>query len=206
MSIISEIKKRISTMNEGDVFTTSDFSDISSITTARKCLGRCVEEGIIRRVFDGVYEKPRYSEVLKEYVPTNPEHVANALAKSFHWTIAPCEDIALNKLGLTTQVPAVWSYISDGPYRCYKWDNVVLVFKHRTNREISLLSEKTILIIEALRSLGKDRINDAIIRRLSKQFTSTEKNNIMTEASDCSEWILETIRKVCCGYPDTLIE
>lgn len=100
MSIIEQIRNRIEDMDSSEILMTSDFVDISSITTIRKCLSRCADEGLIRRVFDGVYEKPRYSNLLEEYLPTNPETVAYALARHYHWTIAPCGDIALNKLGL----------------------------------------------------------------------------------------------------------
>ena len=136
----AEIKKRILDAEYGAVFVTSDFIDIATITTIRKCLGRQVEEKAIRRIIDGVYEKPVYSNLLKEYVPANPEKVAYAIARGYHWTIAPCGDVALNKLGLSTQVPVVWSYISDGPYRKFAWDNVNIEFKHRTNRQISFMS------------------------------------------------------------------
>ena len=74
--IYTEIKKRILNAEDGTVFVTSDFTDIATITTIRKCLGRQVEENAIRRIIDGVYEKPVYSNLLKEYVPANPEKVA----------------------------------------------------------------------------------------------------------------------------------
>jgi hypothetical protein len=63
-------------------------------------LGRQVEKGKIRRIFDGVYEKPVFSILLQEYVPVNPEMVAYALARNYHWTISPCGDVALRKLWL----------------------------------------------------------------------------------------------------------
>lgn len=197
MSIINEIKNRINMMDEGEIIMTSDFTDLSSITTIRKCLGRCVDDGMIIRVFNGVYEKPKYSNILKECLPTNPEKVAYALARNFHWTIAPCGDIALNKLGLTTQVPVVWSYVSDGPYREYSWGNIKLKFNHKTNREISQLSEQTIIVIEALRTLGKERINVDVIVHLKKQLSDFDKQIIKNEATTCSEWIYETIREIC---------
>lgn len=197
MSVIEEIRIRINDMAAGDIMMTSDFADLSSITTIRKCLGRCTDDGIIRRVFDGVYEKPQYSKLLNEYMPTDPEKVAYALARKYHWTIAPCGDIALNKLGLTTQVPAVWSYASDGPYRNFEWDNIQLIFKHRANREISLLSKQTILLIEAIRALGKERITQDYIVQLRNALPDSDKETILVEATASSEWIYETIRKVC---------
>lgn len=197
MSLIDEIKSRISELPEGEIMMTADFADLSSITTIRKCLGRCADEGLIRRILDGVYEKPKFSVLLKEYVPADPEKVAYAIARTYHWTIAPCGDIALNKLGLTTQIPSVWSYISDGPYRDFGWDNIQLRFKHKANREISKLSRHTVMVVEAIRALGKNNITDEVIAHLKRTIPDAEKRVLMTEATACSEWIYETIRKVC---------
>lgn len=197
MSVMESIKTRIHAMADGDIMTTADFADLASLTTIRKYLGRCVDKGLIRRVFDGIYEKPHYSRLLDEYMPTDPEKVAYALARTYHWTIAPCGDIALNRLGLTTQVPTVWSYASDGPYRTFSWDHIQLKFKHKTNREISRLSTQTILITEALRALGKERITPDIIGQLRKKIPERDREMILTESSSCSEWIHETIRKAC---------
>ena len=196
-SIYAEIKKRIEIAEVGTVFVTSDFTDIATATTLRKCLGGQVEEKNIRRILDGVYEKPTYSKLLKEYIPANPERVAYAIARSFRWTIAPCGDVALNKLGLSTQVPVVWSYISDGPYRKFSWDNITLSFKHRANREISFMSETTTLVVEALKTLGKDRVDDSIILSLRNRLPKAEKKKMLEEATVVSEWIYAVIRKVC---------
>lgn len=196
-SIYAEIKNRIEIAEVGTVFVTSDFTDIATATTVRKCLGRQVEEKNIRRILDGVYEKPTYSKLLKEYIPANPERVAYAIARSFRWTIAPCGDVALNKLGLSTQVPVVWSYISDGPYRKFSWDKITLSFKHRANREISFMSETTTLVVEALKTLGKDRVDDSIILSLRNRLPKAEKKKMLEEATVVSEWIYAVIRKVC---------
>ena len=181
----------------GTVFLTSDFTDLATTTTVRKYLGRQVEEKNIRRIMDGVYEKPVYSNLLNEYIPANPEKVAYAIARSFRWTIAPCGDVALNKLGLSTQVPVVWSYISDGPYRKFSWDNITLSFRHRANREISFMSETTTLVVEALKTLGKDRVDDGIILSLRNRLPKEEKKKMLEEATGVSEWIYTVIRKVC---------
>ena len=195
--IYTEIKKRIELDEPGTVFLTSDFTDIATTTTVRKCLGRQVEEKNIRRIIAGVYEKPVYSELLKEYIPVNPDAVAYAIARSFHWTIAPCGDVALNKLRLSTQVPVVWSYISDGPYRKFSWDNITLSYKHRANREISFMSETTTLVVEALKTLGKERIDDDVIVSLRNRLPEEEKKKMLKEATGVSEWIYAVIRKVC---------
>lgn len=195
--IYTEIKKRIELAEPGTVFLTSGFTDIATVTTVRKCLGRQVEEKNIRRIMDGVYEKPVYSKLLKEYIPANPDTIAYAIARSFRWTIAPCGDVALNKLGLSTQAPVVWSYISDGPYRKFSWDNITLSFKHHANREISFMSATTTLVVEALKTLGRERIDDGIILSLRNRLPEAEKKKMLEEATGVSEWIYAVIRKVC---------
>lgn len=195
--IYQEIKKRISVADAGSIFLTTDFVDLASLATIRKCLGRQVEEKTIRRILDGVYEKPVYSNLLEEYIPADPEAVAYAIAKNYHWTIAPCGDVALNKLGLSTQVPVVWSFISDGPYREFSWDNIKITFKHRANRRISLMSKQTTMVVEAIKTLGKDGIDEKIISTLKHKLPNDEKKNILIEATGVSEWIYEVLRKVC---------
>ena len=136
------IRERVLSLEDGTVFVMSDFADIADTSTIRQSLSRLVQSGILRRILKGVYEKPKYSKLLDEYVAADPEAVANALARSYHWTIAPCGNTALNLLGLSTQVTAVWSYISDGPYKTYEWNSTKLEFKHRTNKEITVLYDK----------------------------------------------------------------
>lgn len=192
-----EIKKRIDSLSDGEILFASDFSDVASLATVRKFLGRQAEEGVIRRIFDGVYEKPKYSKVLDSFIPVDPEKVANALARKYHWTISPCGDVALNKLGLSTQVPAVWTYVSDGPYRKFGWENITVSFKHKANREISHMSDVSVMVVEALKALGKDNIDDQIINVLRARLSRQEKTTILTETAEVPSWVYEIIRKVC---------
>lgn len=178
------------------VFTTSDFADIADSDTVRQSLNRLVNSGILRRVFSGVFEKPKYSNLLKEYVATDPNAVANALARSYHWTIAPCGNTALNFLGLSTQVTATWSYISDGPYRIYEWDSTRIEFKHRANREITGLSYITVLVVQALKTLGKDNVTPEIIRILSDRLDSKDKVLILKEAAEATDWVYDIIKNI----------
>lgn len=195
--IAARIKERINAAPFGSIFTGADFSDIADNNTVRQCLSRLVNEGMIRRVLNGVYEKPKYSKLLDEFVAPDPDAVAKALARTFHWTIAPSGNTALNLLGLSTQVSAVWSYISDGPYKTYEWNNTRLEFKHRTNKEISGLSYTTILVIQALKTLGKDNVTDDVITTLKKRLTPKEKRAALKESTESTNWVYQTIRKIC---------
>lgn len=96
------IKERLKQMDKGSVFTTSDFLDIASTDAINKALSRLNEDSVIRRVLQGVYDYPKYSDLLKEFVGANPEKIAEALARKYNWTIGPCGDTALNLLHLST--------------------------------------------------------------------------------------------------------
>ncbi|WP_102269027.1 DUF6088 family protein [Massilicoli timonensis] len=193
---IQEVRKRVAAAADGSVFAASDFADIADANTIRSALYRLVEDGVLRRILKGIYEKPEYSEMLKEYVAADPDAVAKALARSYHWTIAPCGNTALNLLGLSTQVTAVWSYISDGPYKTYEWNATKLQFKHRTNKEITGLSYMTILVIQALKTLGKSNVTSKTIQALQSRLSESDKAAMLKEAAESTDWVYDTIRQI----------
>ncbi len=195
--LFDEIKKRINGYPEGEVFYTSRFADIASLATIRKCLGRLVDAGAIRRVMTGVYEKPKYSELLAEFLPPSPEKVASALAEKYNWTVAPCGDIALNKLGLSTQVPVTLDFASDGPYRDFYVDNIKISFKHKSNREISNMSKMSIMVVQAFKSLGRERVDERIISILRNRLSAEEKEILLKETAGTISWVYENIKEVC---------
>ena len=194
-----QIQERIGCVPEGTIFVSSDFADIADTETIRRNLNRLTQTGTLRRILKGVYEKPKYSKLLDEYVAADPDAVAKALARSYHWTIAPCGNTALNLLGLSTQVTAVWSYISDGPYKTYVWNSTKLEFKHRANKEITGLSYMTSLVIQALKTLGKSNVTPEIIQVLSEKLTADDKKACLKEATESTDWVYDTIRQICGG-------
>ncbi|MBQ5563129.1 MAG: hypothetical protein IIT39_07065 [Clostridia bacterium] len=196
-SYSEQIKQRIENSPSGTIFINSDFTDIAETETIRRNLNRITQTGLLRRVLNGIYEKPKYSKLLKEYVAVDPDQVAKAIARNYHWTIVPCGYTALNLLGISTQVTAIWSYISDGPYRKYEWNNTCIEFKHRTNKEISGLSYMTRLIIQALKTLGKENISKEVIVMLSDRLTFEEKTTMLKEAAESTDWVYNVIRKIC---------
>lgn len=191
------IRDRIKRSDIGTVYVAVDFVDISDKTSVNAYLARLVDEGLIRRVLRGVYDKPEYNDFLEEYVAPSPDKVANALARNFGWSIVPCGDTALNLLGLSTQVPAAWVYVSDGTYKEYTYDNTTIQFKRTTNKEVSKLSYKTALTVQALKALGKDKIDDTVISRLGKLLTAEEKKTMLEEAKAATSWIYEYIKQIC---------
>lgn len=195
----NKIRERINKAESGTVFVVSDFADIASKETVRRTLSRLTQEGVLRRVLNGVYEKPKYSHFLEAYVSPNAENVAKAIARSFNWTIAPSGNSALNLLGLTTQVPASLCFLSDGPYRTFEYDNIKIEFKRRTNREIKNLSYMTGLVIQALKTLGKNNLNDEVISKLKMKLSGKEKDTLLKEGRNSTSWIFNVIRQISEG-------
>lgn len=193
------IYSRITSMKQGEVFIISDFSDLAEEASVRKVLSRLEEEGKIRRIMRGVYDCPQYNEFLGEYVATSPDNVAHALARNFGWSIVPCGDTALNLLGLSTQVPSVWLYVSDGTYKEYIYGNTTIKFKRTTNKEISKLSYKTALVIQAIKALGKENITNEIINKIAQATTDEEKAQMFVEAKYATSWIYDIIKTICGG-------
>lgn len=88
-----KIQERIRDAAEGTVFIGADFADIADTETVRRNLNRLTQAGLIRRILKGVYEKPEYSEMLKEYVAADPEAVAR------RWPELPLDDCPLWEYG-----------------------------------------------------------------------------------------------------------
>ena len=197
---LQEIKKRIEAAEYGSVFVASDFADVAESKRINDALERLDASGTIRRILRGVYYKPKYSKLLGEYVAPSPDLVAHAIARNYGWTIVPCGDTALNTLGLSTQIPAVWLYVSDGPYKSYETDGIRFQFKH-TDRKNELIgvSETTAVLIQALRALGKDNIDSQTTAYLSRKLSITEKRQLLQEGRYITAWIYEAIKEICGG-------
>lgn len=193
---INQIYNRIISEKPQKVFVISDFCDLMDYGTAKKSLSRLESNNKIQKIMRGVYYNPRYSQLIQEYEKPSVDEVAKAIARNFKWTIAPSGNTALNQLGLSTQVPAKWIYFSDGPYKTYKIGTQELEFKHRTNKEISGMSEKTILVIQALKELGEEQITENVIQKLKRQLTNEEKRTLLDESKQTTVWIFNVIKKI----------
>lgn len=191
------IREIINKSEYGTVFVSADFTDITDKKTVNVILERIASGGQLRRIIRGVYDKPLYNYFLDEYLVPSPDLVANALARNYGWSIVPCGDTALNLLGLSTQVPAAWTYVSDGPYKEYSFENIALKFKRITNKEISKLSYKSALVVQALKALGKENVTDSVLLKLKNDLTADEKNKLLNETKSVTSWIYEYIKIIC---------
>ncbi|HFZ7013649.1 DUF6088 family protein [Peptoniphilus harei] len=196
MEIISD---KINSFDSHKVFFANDFLDIASNATVRQILKRLADEDKIKRVIDGFYYNPRYSELIGEYEAVSIHELALAIARKYNWNIAPYNSTALNLLGLSTQVPTHYKYISSGRYKKYKIGDTILEFKKVNPGEIANMSLKTATVIQAIKSLGKENITNEVIQKIRKNLSEKERIDLMNESKSVPSWIYEVIREISEG-------
>lgn len=193
------IKSRIQGYSLGHAFHVGDFTDLAEYDTVKQSLARLERSGKIRRVLRGIYDKPAYSELLQEQAAPEPLQIAAALARRCNWSIAPTGDAALNLLGLSTQVPASWSFVSSGPYKTYGVGNLRMEFQHRSNKQISGMSHKTALIVQAMKTIGRRNLNKAILSSFKQRLSDEDKKALLHEGRVAPHWIYTGIKEICKG-------
>lgn len=198
-SYLDQIKNRINDFDSRKVFINNDFLDIAGNETVRRTLNQLVSENKITRVINGFYYNPRYSELIGEYEAVSIHELALAIARKYNWNIAPYNSTALNLLGLSTQVPTHYKYISSGRYKEYKIGGTVLEFKKVNPGEIANMSLKTATVIQAIKSLGKENINAQVIQKIRENLSEKERIDLMNESKSVPAWIYEVIREICEG-------
>lgn len=194
ISITNQIEK-IMSENQGKVFSINDFYNLGTKNTIKSILYRLNKENQITRLIEGLYIKPKYSNILKEYSYPDASEIAEKLANKFSWTISPAGDTALNYMGLSTQIPNEYIYISDGPYREYLYRDKKIIFKHTTNRNITSYSKELSILIQAIKALGKDNIGKEDIKKLAI-FAKKIKENFKEDTLKLPFWIQEVLQKI----------
>lgn len=196
MNYKQEILNKIENFGPNKIFIANDFFDIAGYETVRSTLNRLVGDKEIMRIMKGVYYKPEYIKLIGEYAAPSVNEVANAIARKYNWTIAPAGNTALNLLGLSTQVPAKWTYISDGRYASFSFGNVTIEFKRRNNGDISKMSTLTAMVIQSIKEIGKDNISQKQIDYLRGKLSEKEKSELLTDSKTTSAWVYEVIKKI----------
>ena len=96
-------------------------------------------------------------------------------------------------LGLSTQIPNAYVYLSDGPYRMYEYRGRKIIFKHSSNRYISEYSRNLSLIIQAIKSLGLENINENVIEKLALFAYKNISEDISLNTNKLPYWIFNVI-------------
>lgn len=191
-----KVMDRINGLTSGHPFIPSDFSDIADAHTIRRILQRAVDSGEIDRVMRGVYVKPEWSSLLNRKVSPSADSIAHTIARGKGWTIAPNGNSALNLLGLSTQVPAVWTYVSDGPYAEYDYGKIKIQFKHTANKDSTGMSSTSALVVQALKAIGKENVDMPMLEKISARLSKDEYRTLLAETERTTAWVRSAILKM----------
>lgn len=195
------IDKKILSMvyghGRGWAFTKIDFVAEFDEINIHQALSSLARAGTIRRVCRGVYDYPRYSELLGQALSPDIDQVAQALARKFNWRIQPSGDAALNLLGLSTQVPGRWVYLSDGPSRQYQIGKHTLAFKKSALKDAGFKYRESALVVQALKALGKEHVDRTVIKTIRQRLGQKNCERIVKDTRAVTGWIYQIIKRVC---------
>ena len=197
VSIEDKILKRIKSHGRGWAMTNSDFGDIAKTATIDWSLYRLKDKKLIRPLMRGIYDYPRFSEILQEELAPDMEMVARAIARKFRWNILISGNTALNYLGLSTQIPTRLIYFSDGPSRQYEVAGRILEFKHISFKEARFTNTKSEIVVQALRELGMARITTEVINKMRDFIPASDRNKVLKDTQFTTDWIHDKIKLIC---------
>ena len=180
----------------GCVFSYSDFCDIGTEGNIAWCFHQLKNKGIIRPLWKGIYDYPRYSTLLQETLAPDLEKVAHALARKHKWNIQMSGNAALNYFGLSTQVPTRHLYLSDGPSRTFDIEGRTLEFKHIPAGEARLGNTECAMFIQAIKELGDHALTEPYRALYSSILTPALCRNLQKSLPLLSEKLRRLLRVI----------
>ncbi len=193
-SIHHRIKDKIKSFRKGTILFPFDFKDFGSVDAINQSLSRLTKEGIILRLGQGVYLYPKKDEVLGILYPSM-EDIAEAIAKRDQVQIIPAGDYAMNKLGLSSQVPMRVVYLTDGSLREIKVGSRVITFKSTTPKQLKLKSKIVKLIVQALKQIGQSNLTPEMKELVFKALQQEDSEVIKEDAKLIPVWMSKILNE-----------
>ncbi len=191
-----EVENRINNLEDGSFFILNDFVDLTNYENIKKIIQRLINRGVIIKVIDGIYMKPKYSTLLNEYLPCNIYDLSECIARKFGWDIVPTGEVAINYFGLSTQLPQIYTYSSTGPYKKYYIDGKTICFKHSSTKKMFNMSKMVQYLIQAVNYYGKENFDDKSKKALAINVSKEVINDALIQAKSVDNWIYELIKEL----------
>lgn len=191
IQILAKVKKA----KRGSLFFSENFMTIGQADAIRKALERLVKSGELRRVATGLYVRPELDPIIG---PVNPsiDAIAKAIAKRDKARIVPTGNYAMNRLGLTTQIPMKVVYLTDGAARKIQIGKQSITFKKVTPKNVAALGELSRLAIQALRTIGEKNVTPEQIEKIRDLLKKEKTTLLQHDMKLAPAWIREIIRPV----------
>ena len=190
-SIPDRIMRRARNTGRGGVFTPSDFLDVAARAAVDQALSRLVKSGKLRRLSYGLYDFPKIHPTLGMLSPT-PDDVAQALARETGSQVQISGVRAANALGLTTQVPAKNTYLTDGPPRRVVLGKRVVELRHASPKHLIAPGSAAGTVVQALRHVGPTRAAD-VAQIAALRLSVNDKKTLASTAVQAPAWMRSTL-------------
>jgi ribosomal protein S19E (S16A) len=200
-SIEDKILQHIEAFPKGELFLPSDFSELGSSEAVRLSLFRLEKEGVITRVAQGIYVRPRESSLIGKLTPT-AEEVAEAIAKRDKIRTTPTGSYALNALGLSTQVPMNIVLLTDGSPREIKVGKRKIKFKKTTPKNLMAKGKISRLVIQALKEIGNGKVTAVEEQKILDVLKKENEKDLKHDIALAPVWIQKIMRKALTNGKD----
>jgi hypothetical protein len=198
ISIDDKIVARIKKCGRGKGYFSADFALYGESKSISKALERLVHANILLRVSRGFYYYPKIDKTLGlGILYPSWEEVAAAIAMRDKARIAPTGVYALNRLGLSTQVPANFVFLTDGtPRRIHTGKGKGILFRHTAPKNLAFKNELAMLIVFALKEITREKVTQEHLDRIKQILQTVSKDQIMVDAKLMPAWIKSLILKL----------
>ena len=197
-SVENKILSVIKSKKYGTILFASDFADAGERKTINKAFERIALSGKIIRLARGIYCKPKVdTEFGFGVIYPSVDHGGRGIVQKEKGRIVPTGDTALNKLGLSTQVPMNAVYLTDGtPRRIKIYNGRGILFKHVVPKRLDFKSELIMLITFALQTLGQGNLSEEQFSRIKQLLSNEPKERISEDLKLIPGWIRSIILKM----------
>ena len=190
--IEAKVASKLEKLPKGSVLFVDDFLDYGSSESIKKALLRLKEKGLLVRLAHGIYLYPKTDKELGILFPST-EEIAKAIARRDKSRIVPTGVQALNKLGLSTQVPMKVVFLTDGAARSIKVGKRTITFKKTSPKNLLPKGEISSLAIQALKTIGQNKLDNDTLKKLQTILEKEMKENILHDAKLAPAWINKII-------------
>lgn len=181
---------------EGVIIFPEDYFEIGSQEAVLMALSRLVKQKELVRLAHGIYIRPKVHPKLGKILPSL-ETIAEAIAEKEHVRIRPTGAYALNKLGLSTQVPMRVVFLTDGHPRSIKIGRGRLTFKMTSPKKLAAKNDRVFLAIQALEELKMElEEGDPYFIQLMKELKDVPPSEIRSDAKNASYRVTNTLQKI----------
>lgn len=191
VSVPDRVMRRVRASGRGSVFTPSDFLAVAARSSVDQALSRLVKGGQLRRLARGLYDFPKVHPKLGALSPA-PDDVAQALARETGSQVQIAGARAANALGLSTQVPAQSTYLTDGPSRRVVLGKRVVDLRHASPKHLIAPGSPAGTVVQALRHVGPVRAAD-VAQVAARRLSANDKKTLASTAVQAPAWMRPTL-------------